>query len=175
MRLVSVSLPADGNWVQTCTHDTGWLSLYWYHDQKGFHWMYRNSQVSYICIYIYTYIDIYIYWLPSCVDCFFWKRNRVTKSVWNESIVWMWKISTRKMRGRFPWISGITAYYLTSIRSHFCSFSMFRLQHYVDSFLLNHLSPMDVDPQLFFRFQIGLAIGFLWITTLSFFPGEENA
>ena len=46
------------------------------------------------------------------------------------------------------------------------------VQHYVEVFY-RHLVSMDVDSELIPRFQLGLLIGLIWITTLSFFPGKQ--
>jgi len=44
------------------------------------------------------------------------------------------------------------------------------MRRYVDA-LYEHVVLIDVDPALISRFQLGLVIGLVWITTLSFFPG----
>ena len=60
--------------------------------------MYRNSQVSFISIYIYLYLSIFIYvymyvsiyihiFISLVCGLFLQERNKVTKSVWYESIV----------------------------------------------------------------------------------------
>jgi len=45
------------------------------------------------------------------------------------------------------------------------------MRRYVDA-LYEHVVLIDVDPALISRFQLGLVIGLVWITTLSFFPGK---
>lgn len=45
------------------------------------------------------------------------------------------------------------------------------VQHYMDVFY-QQLVSMDVDSEIISHFQLGLLIGLLWITTLSFFPGK---